>query len=153
MRLWPLVVLVFATTACDPVPPPPQYPVKITESEVRTDLAPILTEFPKLPKIRSVVWLARQIGDPREPGPNDYDLEAVIHLENPADLPRDGWTAAEPDWAKRVSPKLADQVAAPAPWVRSDAFDHAFASTTYPFRNKFVVQLSKGVIYHIGGTT
>lgn len=52
--------------------------------ELREDIEPLLTRFPVLDGIEQARWMSGRFGDPDNPGPSTYWIDAVVTL--PADL-------------------------------------------------------------------
>lgn len=90
----------------------------------KTDPAPVLKRLPGLAQPQDIRWASGTFGDPRNPGPSTYWIDALVILA-PADVA--GWQALATDPA--VPPAdVAAPVAAtlpPGAWRGSPALDAA----------------------------
>lgn len=68
----------------------PMRPTEATKSgtgELRTDLEPLLKRFPVLEGVEQAHWMSGRFGDPDNPGPSTYWIDAVVTLP-PATISR-----------------------------------------------------------------
>ncbi len=102
-------VLLGGCRSTDPTPLPAA--TKRLDGGLRSDPAPVLQRLPGLPQPRTISWASGVFGDPRNPGPSTYWIDAVVTLAAP-DAARLAPMATEP----RPAPTdLASPVAALLP--------------------------------------
>ncbi|MBL8931216.1 MAG: hypothetical protein JNL54_13940 [Kineosporiaceae bacterium] len=102
-------VLLGGCRSTDPAPLPAA--TKHLDGGLRSDPAPVLQRLPGLPQPRTISWASGVFGDPRNPGPSTYWIDAVVTLAAP-DAARLAPMATEP----RPAPTdLASPVAALLP--------------------------------------
>jgi hypothetical protein len=94
--------------------------------ELRTDLEPLLTRFPVLDGIAQARWMSGRYGDPANPGPSTYWIDAVITLPS-AKLEelRATYSPAAAGATPNVVAGLRDELPA-GPFLSSNALDAAF---------------------------
>ncbi|GAA2401248.1 hypothetical protein GCM10010191_05640 [Actinomadura vinacea] len=94
--------------------------------ELRSDIEPLVRRFGDLSGSPQVRWMSGTYGDPRNPGPSMYWIDAVITLDPVKVAQLTGAYApvaaqAAPDVVKGLRPHLP-----PGPFKTSEALDTAF---------------------------
>ena len=120
-----------------------------TKLTVRTDLAPISKQLPKLGQLQSVWWVSTRttIDSPLSPpGQPSYRIRGLAQLEREK---ADGiarqfeWQDTSPNWKPALA--VTNFNLGPAVWVRSDAFTKAFKPQQTP--GELFFERNKGVVY------
>jgi hypothetical protein len=99
---------------------------KSGSGELRADLEPLLKRFPVLDGIEQAHWMSGVYGDPDNPGPSTYWIDAVVTLP-PAKATqlRASYAPARTSAAPDVVEGLRDRLP-PGPFLASAALDRAF---------------------------
>ena len=115
---------------------------------LRSDPDPIATRFPGLGEFTDVHWIAWYRTDPRVPGPNAYDLQALVVL-SPADA-----AAAEANYVWEPAPtevhatlreELRPYVPVEADWRSNEQYEQDVAAEGYA--GTVYVDLASGTVY------
>jgi hypothetical protein len=122
-----IALLVFFAVASCAMGQEEDTPARKTGSgELRTDTEPLTKRFSALGGLRDVQWMSGVYGDPDNPGPSTYWIDAVITLDS------DQQEELETDFAPEPTDDTPSVVAGmrpllpPGPYRSSDQLDAAF---------------------------
>ena len=124
-----LATVLALVAGCGPSTTTPE-PAATTKSEVRADRGPISSRFPALGEFINVTWVAWSVTDPRVPGPNTYELQALVVLRSP-DLQTAQaaytWTTPPAPFDLQAREELRSYLPPNADWHVSDDYRFALA--------------------------
>lgn len=126
-----LVGLTFFVSACNPAPQTsPNAPAaKTTSNPVRNELEPLTKRFPALGPPVSASWVSGDMGDPRNPGPSLYWIDAIVEV---SPVTADGLKATYRPVPTANRPDVWETLRGNLPqgsYLTSDQLDQAFRST------------------------
>jgi hypothetical protein len=115
---------------------------------LRTDPDPIAKRFPGLGEFTAVHWIAWYRTDPRVPGPNAYDLQALVVL-SPADAAAAAaayaWESAPADADATMREELRPYAPAQPEWRHSQQYAQDIRAEGYAAQ--VYVDLASGTVY------
>jgi hypothetical protein len=142
-----LAAVLALVAGCGPSRTTPGPAAATTPPEVRADRGPIGSRFPALGEFINVTWVSWSVTDPRVPGPNTYEIQALVVLRS-QDL-----QAAEAayTWNKPPAPfdiQARDELRAFLPpnadWHISDDYTFALALTN---GDRAYLDLTSGTVF------